>query len=200
MPSIYERIAQEAAALPEGTLFGPKRFKECGLPSSVRRVLDRLCREGKLEKVHAGVYAVPLQPRWGVKDLHVSAPEILDYLKASGKLEYGMHGAMAVNLLGLSTQVQCGFAYSTTGRSRRLHLGGNDIRLEHVPAWQHLFGETPEGIALIAIGYLGRRECTKKAFAQIAEKLPPESLTRLRKETAGHVPGWVRKIIGAEEE
>ncbi len=64
------------------------------------------------------------------------------------------YGAMALNLLGLSTQVQTGCAYSTTGRSGVLNLGNNKARFAHVPEWQHMFGETPEGVALIAIGYL----------------------------------------------
>ena len=195
MATVYEYILKEISAYAEGTLFGPKRFQKFGSPSSVRRALRRLCEEGKLENAYTGVYATPIAPKWGAQSAHRSAGSITEFLSMEYNLKCYPHGATAVNLLGLSTQVVCGWAYSTPGKSRIVHIGNATVKFSHVPKWQIMFGESPEGIALLAVGYIGKKNFTPELFEEIAKKLPESSLNNLIHIKDGSIPGWVSKII-----
>ena len=65
MPSLPSQIMSYAVESPEGTLLCPSALLHLGNRAAIDQALSRLARKGKLMRVCQGVYARPIQTRFG---------------------------------------------------------------------------------------------------------------------------------------
>ncbi len=66
---------------------------------------------------------------------HARAGESGEALVAQSSEVVAPHGAIAANTLGLIQQVPVRPVHLTSGRTRKLKLGGSEVRVKHVPRW-----------------------------------------------------------------
>ena len=99
-----------------------------------------------------GFYVLPVKSRFGSR-----APSLQKTVKAvatqRGK-RIAASGAMAANKLGLTTQVPVKPVFLTSGRSRKLKLGRQEIELRHAPPWQLVLSGRKAGDAVRALAWL----------------------------------------------
>ena len=193
MAAIYEKLSQHIHSYPEGTIFSVNSLRNYGSYSSVHRTLEKLCGENMIHKIYKGIYANFKYSKWTKQYILPSIKNILEFISKEYNFTYYIHGALALNILGLTTQNPIEYVYSTTGKNKIITILGYNIKFYHVPKWQLIYGERPEGIALIAIGYLGKQNCTIEKFLKIAQKLPKKSLAILL--NTCNVPKWVNNIF-----
>jgi len=82
-------------------------------------------------------------------------------------------GAVAANMLGLSTQNPARHVYWTSGRSRHLTLGAQSVGLLHVPNWQLRAPQSRAGHAFRALAWYGKSEAKhtlQRIISQLSEK------------------------------
>ena len=129
MLTVAENILNQAKTLPEGALISAKEFLHLGSRAAVDQALKRLEERKELMRVFRGVYARPVETRFGTR---APAPEkIVEGLAAAQAETIVSHGAAAANALGPSlAQVPTKLVYLTSGKSRRLQLGAADCRNE----------------------------------------------------------------------
>jgi hypothetical protein len=103
-------------------------------------------------------------------------------------------GALAANMLGLSTQVPAKPVYMTNGPSRSKTIAGRVITLKHarVPLFDNL--STNANLALQALSYLGKGSIDDKVIRLCADKMTDRDLRDLASAT-DQVPGWVAGYI-----
>jgi len=87
-------------------------------------------------------------------------------------------GGREANALGLTTQVPVREVYLTSGPSRRLRLGAQEIELRHAPAWQLILPGRSAGSAVRALAWLGR-ERAHEALATLPGRLSEGDLQEL---------------------
>lgn len=189
--ALAERLLEHARTLPEGAPLRAKELLHLGSRGAVDQAMTRLERGGMLSRISRGVYMLPVKGRFGVK-----APSLAALLKAlssaTGEV-FAVHGATAANALGLSTQVPMKPVYLTSGRSRRLNVGGQMLDLRHAPEWQLLLPDERAGDALRALSWSGREEAGS-VLKQLRGKLSPgdrDALLMLR----GRLPSWLAQEI-----
>jgi hypothetical protein len=189
--ALPERLLEYARTLPEGAPLRAKELLHLGSREAVDQAMTRLARSGDLSRISRGVYLLPVKGRFGVK-----APPLSTLLKAlssaTGEV-FAAHGAAAANALGLSTQVPMKPVYLTSGRSRRLKVGGQVLDLRHAPEWQLLLPDERVGDALRALSWSGREEAGS-VLKQLRGKLTPsdrDTLLTLR----GRLPSWLAQEI-----
>ena len=153
MSQLAQSILSTAQTLPEGGLLSPKEFLHLGTRAAVDQTLTRLTREGTLLRVGRGLYAVPIQSRFGVRP--PATQTIVQAMEAAQGEVIVANGATEANALGLTTQVPTREVFLTSGASRTLHLGNRTVEFQHAKRWLLALGKRPAGRAIRALSWLG---------------------------------------------
>jgi hypothetical protein len=103
-------------------------------------------------------------------------------------------GAMAANMLGLSTQVPATPVYLTNGHSRTRAIAGRTIRLKHASV--PLLDQMPDKVNLVlqALAYLGKDGIDDIVIHQCADKLDNADMKLLAK-SARYAPSWLSDAL-----
>ncbi|NBY27382.1 MAG: hypothetical protein EBQ71_10010 [Betaproteobacteria bacterium] len=191
MSQLVQSIVAAAQALPEGGLLSPKEFLHLASRAAVDQALARLTREEKLLRVGRGVYALPVQGRFGARP--PSTQTVVEAIEAASGEVVVPSGAAEANALGLTTQVPVREVFLTSGPSRKLRLGLQDIELKHGRPWQLLMGKRPAGMAIRALAWLGA-EHAPSALKILHSKLPTAEWEAMRAARAA-MPSWMARAV-----
>jgi Family of unknown function (DUF6088) len=193
-------ITQTIRNLIERTAFGElltaKQLLEIGSRDAIDQALARFCRAGLIVRITRGVYTKPRASRFGGSILPDPATLAHAFAKLRG-ITLQLHGAEAVRRFGLSTQMPAQLSFQTDGRTRTLHVGKLEVRLEHAPAKMLLLAEHLAGQALTALRYLGRERINPRQVNRVLEQLPI-SQRNILKQNLPNLPRWlVRPLMVA---
>lgn len=193
MRSVSEHIETIAKTLPEGAVITAKGLLHLGSRAAIDQALSRLAREGRLMRVARGAYVRPVEGRFGSRP-----PEPAMVVEAYAALKgetIATSGAAAANALGLTTQVPVREIYLTSGPSRTLRIGAQNVELRHAPAWHLALAERPAGAALRALAWLGP-EHSGKAVRALKKRLP-EAERRAIAAAIPRLPSWAAERVCA---
>lgn len=172
-------------------MLSPKEFLHLGSRAAIDQTLSRLAREGTLLRVGRGVYALPIQGRFGPRP--PSTASVVEAIESATGETVVASGAAEANSLGLTTQVPTREVYLTSGLSRRLKLGEREIELKHGNRWQMLLGKRPSGKAIRALIWLGPEQAPM-ALEVIRNKLSSQEWEAMRQARA-RLPSWMAKAV-----
>lgn len=193
MYSLARQIMEHAAESAEGALLCPGALLHLGGRAAVDQALSRLARKGKILRVCQGVYACPVQTRFGPR------PPATDLVIESLSSLWGetivASGGAAANALGLTTQVPVKSVYLTSGPNRKLRLGGLSVELHHAPRWQLTAPHRRAGEAIRALSWLGPNE-VEEGLGAVAERLSAEDLRELA-DSRAVMPAWMAEPVSA---
>ena len=184
---LSEAILHCARTQPEGVMMAAKGLLHLGSRAAVDQALSRLARRGELLRAGRGLYVLPVKSRFGTR-----APSLwktVEALATQRGERIASSGAVAANKLGLTTQVPVKPVFLTSGRSRKLRLGSQEIELRHAPAWQLVLADGTAGDAVRALAWLGP-EKAEAALGKIRQSLSAEERGELAGVTA-QLPGWL---------
>lgn len=193
MTTISQAIKAYAGALPEGATLSAKELLHLGERAAVDQALSRLVKRGELMRVRRGLFAVPVKTRFGARAPSVGAV-VENIAKATGE-RVSISGASAANILGLSTQNPARQVFWTSGPSRHLKLGAQEVELKHVPSWQLRAPNSRAGHAFRALAYFGKSE-VREALRRIKPQLSEEE----QRELFGlrvSAPTWMARELSA---
>lgn len=119
-----EKIRNMITSCPRGSIFFPEDFSFVGGVKLVTSALMRICDEGTIVRVAQGIYCYPIiDDKWGMGILLPSIDEIAHAIAKRDKSRIAPTGAYAMNILGLSTQLQANVVYYTDGSPRTINVG-----------------------------------------------------------------------------
>ena len=193
MERLSETILRHAHAQPEGAPVLAKGLLHLGRRSAVDQALSRLVRRGELMRAGRGVYVLPVESRFGPRS--PSVEKTVAGLAAARGERIANSGAMAANVLGLTTQVPVKHVFLTSGSSRTLTLGREQIELRHAPAWQLALAGRRAGEAIRALAWLGRDKAGAATRA-IRQRLSEDERRELASAGA-RMPGWLAAAVSA---
>ena len=104
-----------------------------------------------------------------------------------------VHGAEAVLRFGLTTQVPVRSLFYTSGPSRKLRVGKQEVILRHASLRLLALGSGPAAMAFSALWYMGKRQVTMATLASIQEQLSPAEFCKLRE--SAQLPGWLSDLF-----
>lgn len=193
MQTLTKQVLEHATGLPEGTPLVAKELLHLGSRAAVDQVLSRLVRRGVLLRVGCGIYALPVESRFGTRA--PSTVKMVEGLASQRGETIVSHGAAAANALGLTTQVPMRAVYLTSGRSRHLTLGAQTVEFRHAPIWQLIFPGLAAGDVVRALAWLGP-EKAGEAILKLRSKLPPSELEKVAS-ARSRLPTWMAQEISA---
>jgi len=185
MEFLANSIMQKIERLPEGTPVSAKMLLGLGNRAGIDQALSRLHRRGQLLRMGRGLYVLPVESRFGKR---APNPENVVEAFASQRGEtITSSPATVANALGLTTQVPVRSIYFTSGRSRKLHLGKQQVELKHAPSWQ--LGSGVEGDVVRALVWAGPGK-VQETLAALLKKISPSELENIVQH-GSRLPVWM---------
>lgn len=191
MQHLSEQIMAHAEQLPEGAALAAKGLLHLGSRAGVDQALKRLTERGQLIRAGRGIYMRPVKGRFGMRA--PSIDQAIEALAAQRGEVIVPSGAAAANALGLTTQVPIRSVYFTSGRSRTLSIGKQEVELRHAPRWQLALANRPSGQAVRALAWLGPEQA-EGALKTLKRKIPGASFSELVA-AAPQFPTWLASTV-----
>lgn len=149
--------------------------------------------KGDITRVARGIYARLAQdPLLG--ELKPGTEAIADAIRKRDKARIMPTGALAMNALGLSTQVPMNVVYLTDGAARKIELGKRKILFKKsTPKNLSTIGKI-SGLVIQALKEIGKDNVTENEIQLIIKQLEKEEPYRLEHDIR-LAPEWIRIIM-----
>lgn len=193
MQSTDDKILIKIRKAGRGSLFFTDDFIKYGTAKAVSKALERLAAKEEIYRVARGVYTrLEKDPILGT--IKPSTESIAEAIRRRDKAKIIPTGAMAMNALGLSTQVPMNVVYLTNGTARKINLGKRNIVFKKT---------TPKNLAAIgkisslviqALKEIGKDKATENEIELVLKHLEKEEPYRLEHDIK-LAPEWIRIIM-----
>lgn len=193
MHSVDDKILIKIKKARRGSLFFADDFLSFGTAKAVSKALERLVNRGDIDRVARGIYARSnIDPILG--QLKPTAEAIAQAIRRRDKARIIPTGSLALNALGLSTQVPMNVVYLTDGVARKIDLGKRKIVFKKTaPKNLAAIGKI-SSLAIQALKEIGKNNVTEKEIEIILNHLKKEDPYRLEHDIK-LAPEWIRIIM-----
>jgi hypothetical protein len=176
-----------------GWCFTPNDFLATANYTAVRQALSRLQKDGFIRRLSWGLYEYPRMH----EKLGTLPPDIQQVVSAVARKDESKvlpSGAMAANLLGLSTQVPAKAVYLTEGLSKRIKIGKQEVIFKKTTPKNLAAAGTVAGLLIQALKHMGQRQVTEDTVLALKHRLSSEDHLVLKKHMR-HAPVWIQGIM-----
>jgi len=176
-----------------GSLFFPEDFLRFGNSKAVSKALERLVGKKAIIRVARGVYTrQQVDPILG--PVNPGTESIAKAIAKRDKARIVPTGTLALNALGLSTQVPMNVVYYTDGAARKINLGRRNIVFKKTsPKNLAAIGKISE-LVIQALREIGKDKVTDEELNIVLDHLKKEDKHRLEHDIQ-LAPEWIRKIM-----
>lgn len=194
LKTIEEKIMAKVIRRGRGTVFFGTEFLDVGHPDAVRQALSRLARAETIRRIGSALYHYPaINDKLG-GELPPSADDVARAIARRTDSRIVATGALAANLLGLSTQVPAKRVYLTNGPSRSIAVGSYSLSFRHVsPRRMAVKGEI-SAMVFEALRYLKQENSTEEVVTRLRRSLPLEAKVQLRRDLQ-YATIWMRPLV-----
>lgn len=191
---ISEKIKKRILDKGQGKLHCVADFYDLGNDRVVRQALIRLEKRGILERVKRGVYLLPeVDAEIGV--LHPSLDDIAKTIAERDNVQILPTGVLALNILGLSTQVPMNAVYVTTGASKIVRVGKRKITFRRVTPKYFAFKAKVSPLIVFALQEIKEKNVTEGIIEQLKKVLEKSNELELLQDDLKKYPAWIREIV-----
>lgn len=176
-----------------GSLFFVEDFLRFGSYKTISKTLERLVEKGEISRVARGIYArLEKDPILG--PVKPGAESIARAIAKRDKARIIPTGVLALNALGLSTQMPMNVVYLTDGAARKINIGKRRIIFKKTsPRNLAAIGDI-SSLAIQALKEIGKDNVTENEKRIILEHLKNEDKYRLEHDIR-LAPEWIRIIM-----
>ena len=194
--TIDDEIIKALSKRGRGAVFSTEEFSHYGNPDAVQKALSRMVERGQLLHVSHGIYCYPkIDKELGLGMLFPSYEEIAQVIAKRDKVKIFPAGALAQNMLGLSTQVPMNVVFLTDGSNRKINIkNGRGILFKHVSPKKLAFNDKLAMLITTALREMGEENVKEehiKQLKKVVEQHPEPFTTHDLK----LMPLWIRNII-----
>lgn len=192
--SIYGKIKKRIELAEEGTIFVTTDFTDIANATTIRKYLGRQVEEKNIRRVLNGVYEKPVYSKLLKEFVPTNPDAVAHSIARSFHWTIAPCGDVALNKLGLSTQIPVVWSYVSDGPYREYSWDNIRIEFKH-RANREISLMTETSILLIeAVKTLGIERIDENIICSLRNRLPENEKKELLKETVG-VSEWVYEVI-----
>lgn len=194
--SIDNKILKSLKKRGKATVFSTEEYAHYADPDTVQKTLSRMARKGVLLHICHGIYYYPkVDKKLGLGVLYPTFEDIAKVIAKRDKVKIFPAGALAQNLLGLSTQVPMNVVYLTDGSNRKVNIkDGRGILFRHVSPKKLAFNDKLAMLITTALRDLGANNVMDEHKSQLKKVLKrhpePFSIHDMKL-----MPLWIRNLI-----
>jgi hypothetical protein len=193
MQSTDNKIIVKIKKAKRGSLFFTEDFLTFGTSKAIAKSLERLVKKQEITRVARGIYA-RLQTHSELGLLYPSTESMAHAIAKRDKARIISTGSMALNALGLSTQVPLNVVYLTDGTSRKITIDKRKIVFKKTsPKSLAAIGKI-SGLVIQAAKEIGKDKLYEHQIETIIKQLKKEEPYRLEHDIK-LAPEWIRIIM-----
>ena len=194
MQSTHNQIKSTILESRKGKIIFSLNFSQYGTDVAIRHTFSRLCKEGILIRLSAGIYLYPEID----KEIGVIYPSIEKIAKEIAKQEKARvipTGVYALNALGLSTQIPMRVVFLTDGTPRMINIEGEaSIKFKKTAPKYLSFKSKLMSLIVFALREIGENKATDEQLEKIKNLLKNEKKEIITKDLP-LAPVWVKNTI-----
>lgn len=193
MKSVDNKIIAKIKKAKRGALFFIEDFLNLGTSKAVSKALERLVEKEELSRVSRGIYSrLRMDPILGA--ISPTTEEIAEAVRRRDKARIVPTGILALNALGLSTQVPMNLVYLTDGAARTIQIGKRKIVFKKTSPRNLAAIGSVTSLAIQALREIGKDKVTEDEINSILRQLEKEDPYRLQHDIK-LAPEWIRIIM-----
>lgn len=185
-------IKQRIDEADNGTLFFNNSFPEFD-DEYVGQILSNLAKQGVIHHLSRGVYLKAEETRFGL--VYPPLEAIAEAIARRDNAQVIPTGAMAQNILGLSTQVPMNAVFLTSGSARKIQLGGRTITFRRAVPKNFAVKGRYTSLIVQALRSIGEGNTTADDLAQVEELIKNHSEPDTIEQDLAAMPTWIRRIF-----
>ena len=191
---IYTEIKKRIELDEPGTVFLTSDFTDIATTTTVRKCLGRQVEEKNIRRIIAGVYEKPVYSEL-LKEYIPANPDAVAYAIArSFHWTIAPCGDVALNKLGLSTQVPVVWSYISDGPYRKFSWDNITLSYKHRANREISFMSETTTLVVEALKTLGKERIDDDIIVSLRNRLPEEAKKKMLKEATG-VSEWIYTVI-----
>jgi len=191
--SIDDKIFAKIKKAKRGSLFFTDDFLSFGSAKAVSKALERSVTRGEIQRVARGIYA-RLAKDSILGPIKPSTEEIAEAISKRDKARIIPTGTLALNALGLSTQISINIVYYTDGSARKIEVGNRTIKFKKTaPKNLATIGKIST-LVIQALKEIGKDNASAQEIEIILNHLKKEDPYRLAHDIK-FAPEWIRIIM-----
>jgi predicted transcriptional regulator of viral defense system len=193
MQSISNQIVETIIKKGRGKIIFTNDFSLLGTEFAIRQTLSRLCKEGLILRISAGIYIYPkISKLVGV--VYPSVEEVVKQIAKHEKSRIVPTGLYALNKIGLSTQVPMRFVFLTDGAARELKIAGIKVKFQKTIAKNLSFKGKLTILVVSALKEIGKNNLQENELQRINELLSHETKVIILHDSK-LAPNWIAEIM-----
>lgn len=193
MSSIHRQIVKRIEQEGRGKVIFSSDFISISNTENIKKVLLRLEQKERLVRLSRGIYLYPKLD----KELGILQPSIEDIAKAIAKRDRARivpTGVLALNKLGLSTQVPMKVVYLTDGAPRSIQLGKHSIKFKKTTPKNLMARGEISSLVIQALREIGKDNATEEQLTRIHDLLLKEDTENIFHDSQV-APVWIARIL-----
>jgi hypothetical protein len=194
MQSIKNKVVSRIYGHGRGWVFTTKDLSDCGGSMAVEKALLRLREKGTIRLLLRGVYEYPRFSKLFNEPATPEANRIAEAIARKFGWSIYPSGQLALNLLGLSTQVPAKFMYVSDGPSKKYGWKGGALSFINKPIKETSLLSRKTVLIVQALKAIGSNKIDEETVLQFAKKLTKKEKSAALRE-ARYVTGWVYEAI-----
>ena len=191
---IYTEIKKRIELSEPGTVFLTSDFTDIATITTVRKCLGRQVEEKTIRRIMGGIYEKPVYSKL-LKEYIPANPETIAYAIArSFHWTIAPCGDVALNKLGLSTQVPVVWSYISDGPYRKFSWDNITLSFKHRANREISFMSETTTLVVEALKTLGKERIDDDIIQSMKNRLPESEKKRILEESTG-VSEWIYAVI-----
>lgn len=191
---IYTEIKKRIEMAESGTVFLTSDFTDIATITTVRKCLGRQVEEKNIQRIIDGVYEKPVYSML-LKEYIPANPDAIAYAIARCfRWTIAPCGDVALNKLGLSTQVPVVWSYISDGPYRKFSWDNITLSFQHRANREISFMSETTTLVVEALKTLGKERIDDGIILSLRNRLPEAEKKKMLEEATG-VSEWIYAVI-----
>lgn len=191
---IYTEIKKRIELAEPGMVFLTSDFTDIATTTTVRKCLGRQVEEKNIRRIIDGVYEKSVYSNL-LKEYVPANPEKVAYAIARGfHWTIAPCGDVALNKLGLSTQVPVVWSYISDGPYRKFSWDNITLSFKHRANREISFMSETTTLVVEALKTLGKERIDESIILSLKNRLPQAEKKKMLEEATG-VSEWIYAVI-----
>ena len=191
---LYDEIKNRIALYEDGDIFFTTDFKDVATLATIRKCLGRQVEAGAIRRVMDGIYEKPKYSKVLGEYIPTDPEKVANALAKKYHWTISPCGDVALNKLGLSTQVPVVWSYVSDGPYREFTWNNIILSFKHKTNREISLMSHVSIMVIEAIKTLGKDNCDENAIAILRSRLSREEKAVLLKD-ATDTASWIFDIV-----
>lgn len=191
---VADKVLARISRMGRGVVFSGVDVLDVASWPAVRQALARLARAGVIRRIGTALYHYPrINPKLG-GDVPPSMDAVARAIARRTDSRIVASGVLALNMLGLSTQVPAKVVYLTNGPSRNIAVGPQTLVFRHVAPRRMSAKGSISPIVFEAFRYLRQDGIDADVIARLRRTLSPKAKAELKR-ALPRATLWMRPYV-----